>query len=288
MLHEFLVNKRLFLRSSETETARAVSLLEIPPIRSARPDVSIHLERITFQALERAPTARQPSASDLADELDSVVRDAGGVFSTPAAVAGYLKAYHPTLLPNPPAPLVKPPTWARVEHEQPPGRMTILVPSPEQPCEVALADGRTALVESVELSSHFTSRQRSFSFLGDDVLPAPLILSPAAGSLRIGYQHDGTSRTSFYADATDPASRREEIRISSMTDMHLDFGHRTTRLQRLFCDSRTRDAPTSPLYVDVQRLGATFVSKGDVRQLTILHTTDETTGVVHVVCIRLS
>lgn len=287
MLHEFLTGARLFYREEAYEIVGAVKLLEIPPIRSVRPDVSPRLERIVMQALERVPKARHRSALVLADELDAVVRDAGGIFSTPAHVADYLKTSCSAFRSCSIAPLLAPPPFARTEPDPSGSLFTITVPPAKEPRDLLLPNGSSIIVETVELDSTLTLPSSPFSFLSEDVLPTPLIFSPAAGSIRISYLRDPKSRTSLYSDALDSRSRVEEVRVSTVSEMKLELGHRTTRVQSLYCDSKTQSTPSSPLCVDVPRLGASFLARADSRQLTILHTVDADTGTIHAICIRL-
>jgi hypothetical protein len=124
------------------------------------------------------------------------------------------------------------------------------------------------------------------------VLPMPLSLSPGAGSLRIGYDrqrslHPSGARMSIYLNAKDPATRSEDLRISTASEMHFDVGHRSVRTVRVYCDSKTAEVNASNICVDVPRLRITLITPSTARQLTILHTVDEATRVANIVCVRV-
>lgn len=75
MLHEVLSNRRLFTRTTEEETLRAVYTEVIAPPSSINPHVPPELDRLTLSLLERDPARRPESARRAAEGLSAILRE---------------------------------------------------------------------------------------------------------------------------------------------------------------------------------------------------------------------
>lgn len=74
VLWEMLAGRRLFHRSTDLETVRAVAACEIPPIRSLNRGVPEPVEGLLRSVLEPDPGRRIGSAKHLAERLDLLLR----------------------------------------------------------------------------------------------------------------------------------------------------------------------------------------------------------------------
>ncbi len=77
VLWETLAQRRLFKGDAEAETLNRVLYEPIPLVRSASPNVPAALEAVCAKALERDPSARFQSCSEMADALEREARVAG-------------------------------------------------------------------------------------------------------------------------------------------------------------------------------------------------------------------
>jgi tRNA A-37 threonylcarbamoyl transferase component Bud32 len=90
VLYEITVGKRLFRGSPQDVIARLVGA-QVEPPTFVRRNFPSALEAIVMRALERHPEDRYQSAYDLADDLETFLRDVG-MHSGPVRIARYLDA----------------------------------------------------------------------------------------------------------------------------------------------------------------------------------------------------
>lgn len=131
VLYELCAGQPLFWREDTVATFYAVVRGEVPPLRSVCPGASALLEAVAAKALAKSPTERFQSAADLAAELDQVVTEAGGRFSSIASVARYLKDAGLSLVGAPPALLTQVPKALYGKAARPSNPQ--LLPSPSVP-----------------------------------------------------------------------------------------------------------------------------------------------------------
>jgi serine/threonine-protein kinase len=109
VLYELCAGQPLFYREDTVATFYAVVRGEVPPLRQVCPTASPRLEAIVQRALAKLPDQRFQSAAELAAELDLVVAEAGGRFSSIAMISRYLTERGVHLLGAPPALLTQVP-----------------------------------------------------------------------------------------------------------------------------------------------------------------------------------
>lgn len=102
VLYELCSGQPLFYREDTVATFYAVVRGEVPPLRSVCKDASPRLEAVVRRALAKQPEQRFQSAAELGAELDQVVAEAGGRFSSIAAVSRYLTERGVSLAGTPP------------------------------------------------------------------------------------------------------------------------------------------------------------------------------------------
>jgi serine/threonine-protein kinase len=122
VLYELCAGQPLFWREDMVATFYAVVRGEVPPLRSVCPTASPLLEAVVAKALAKQPNDRFQSAADLGAELDHVVLEAGGRFSSIAAVARYLRESGLNLVGAPPALLTQVPKalYGKAARSKPP------------------------------------------------------------------------------------------------------------------------------------------------------------------------
>jgi serine/threonine-protein kinase len=74
VLWEMLTGRRLFQRSSDVETVRAVARCAVPPPSSLRPGLPGVVDAVVLHALAADPQRRTPSAHAMVEELDEALR----------------------------------------------------------------------------------------------------------------------------------------------------------------------------------------------------------------------
>jgi serine/threonine-protein kinase len=92
ILHELVAGRPLFKRTDAATTMAAVREGNVPALSSLRPDVPPRLDELVRRALSPDPALRPESAAALADELERIVQEAGGRFTTTESGAQYLLA----------------------------------------------------------------------------------------------------------------------------------------------------------------------------------------------------
>jgi serine/threonine-protein kinase len=75
LLWELVTRKRLFRRSSDIETMRAVLDHEVPPPSTLNPDCPPELDQIVARALERSVQERYPTARAMRQQLEELIRE---------------------------------------------------------------------------------------------------------------------------------------------------------------------------------------------------------------------
>lgn len=103
VLYELCSGQPLFYRDDTVATFYAVVRGEVPPLRSVCPWASPHLEAVVHRALAKLPEQRFQSAAELGAELDQVVAEGGGRFSSIAAISRFLTERGVGLTGTPPA-----------------------------------------------------------------------------------------------------------------------------------------------------------------------------------------
>ncbi|HRI54636.1 MAG TPA: protein kinase, partial [Pseudomonadota bacterium] len=103
VLYELCSGQPLFYREDTVATFYAVVRGEVPPLRSVCPWASPHLEAVVHRALAKLPEQRFQSAAELGAELDQVVAEGGGRFSSIAAISRFLTERGVSLTGTPPA-----------------------------------------------------------------------------------------------------------------------------------------------------------------------------------------
>ena len=109
VLHELCAGQALFQRDDTVATFYAVVRGEAPALQKVCPTASPLLQAIVQKALAKDPAQRFQSAADLAAELDQVVLEAGGRFSSIAATVRFLTEWGVSLLGSPPTLLTQVP-----------------------------------------------------------------------------------------------------------------------------------------------------------------------------------
>jgi serine/threonine protein kinase len=99
VLYEMLTGRRAFSGSDETAIKHAILNRPHRPLRELNPKALGELDRIVSKALEKDPTLRFQTASDLRGDLERVKRDldapAAALFSAAAARAGSIESISP-------------------------------------------------------------------------------------------------------------------------------------------------------------------------------------------------
>ena len=144
VLYELCSGQPLFYREDTVATFYAVVRGEVPPLRSVCPAASPRLEAVVKRALAKLPEERFQSAAELGAELDQVVAEAGGRFSSISAASRYLTERGVNLTSPPPTLLTQIPKALYVDT----GRVQKASPRElfdhheEQP--IGLAEGQAA------------------------------------------------------------------------------------------------------------------------------------------------
>jgi hypothetical protein len=306
ILHELVTGKRLFLRDDHLATAAAILAGEVCTLRSLRPDVPQRLEDLVLSALSCDPALRPPSAAVMADELDRIVSEAGGRFTTADSVARYLVPLGARLEPLPPTHVTEKPWFVQATHaiSPPPAPTASTAPIgndstaffevvvPPMGARVEHSIGMQEIVlEAVEIDARRDPRPAPLAF-GTVILPVPLYLSaPQPGLLVVeaGVQltPDGRSRMGLYHNADDPPERRRaNIRIhGSTTGQCFHVGHRRAHLCSIRCDSVRGDGRQPPR-VTLSGAQLTILAREPAAQLAVLYTTDQE-ETIHVLCVSV-
>ena len=90
VLYEMCSGQPLFARDDTAATFYAIVKGELLPLRKVCPQATPRLEAIVHKALARPQAERYGSAAELARDLDQVVEEAGGRFSSIGAIGRYL------------------------------------------------------------------------------------------------------------------------------------------------------------------------------------------------------
>lgn len=297
MLHELVAGRHLFKRNDQVTTVAAVLEANVPPLRSLRLDVSPRFDDLVQRALSVDPALRPRSAAAFADELDLVVREAGGRFATMESIARYFLSIGVQLMPQPPEPITGAP-WSVQEasHEAQPTNS--LDPDPATGSEIAappegswvehVVGQRKVVLQSITIDARST---RKFE-LGANLLPVPLLLSaPSSGSLVVeadtALTPDGKSRMGLYHNADDPPERRRaSITIQANARGQLFFvGHRRVRLHPLRCDSAEGDGKR-PLKVRLSETSLTIVAQEPAAQFAVVYTMDSD-NTIYATCVSV-
>jgi len=91
VLYEMCSGQPLFARDDTTATFYAIVRGELTPLRKVCPQATPRLEAVVHKALARPLAERYASAADLAQDLDKVVEEAGGRFSSIGAIGRFLQ-----------------------------------------------------------------------------------------------------------------------------------------------------------------------------------------------------
>lgn len=89
VLWELLAGERLFVRSNDAATLRAVSVGEIPELSTIRPDVAPELVEVVKRALARDPAERYQTAGEMYDDIERYF--ANQPRPSPKIIAGWLE-----------------------------------------------------------------------------------------------------------------------------------------------------------------------------------------------------
>jgi serine/threonine-protein kinase len=309
ILHELLTGQPLFRRDTDIATIRAVLEASAPPVRSLRADVPRRLDELVLHTLARDPAARPESAAVVADELEAIVWEAGGRFVHPEAAARQLSALGASLAGRAAEPLRAAPWFVHAGRGAPPaaamaqpeggveapraaGLLELAAPRAGT-CEArSLTEGRRLMLQSVAVDERDRFQTPILFAAAPDLLPAPLLVSPRAGSLFIEVERRAVSpggpRPSIYHDASNPSTRCEGLLLPEVArDVRFDVGHRRARVQRLHCDSAEAAAGGARLRVDIPWLAAAIVADGAAKQLVVLSAVDPATGTAHLACINV-
>ena len=300
ILHELVSGRRLFKRDDHLVAVAAILAGEVATLRSLRPDVPQRLEDLVRSALSADPALRPASAAVMADELDRVVSEAGGRFTTADSIAQVLVPLGVRLAPLPPTQIhevpwfVQPPCAINPSPSPinyAPGAVNeVVVPPVGAWVEHWIGTQKVAL-RTVEIDARTDRRSVPLEF-GSVTLPVPLCLSaPQPGLLVVeaGVQltPDGRSRMGLYHNADDPPERRRaNIRIHGNTaDQCFHVGHRRVHLCSIRCDSVRGDGKQPPR-LSLSRAGLTLLAREPSAQLAVLSTTDEQ-GTIHALCVSV-
>lgn len=300
MLHELVAGRHLFKRPDDVTTIAAVLEGNVPSLRSLRPDVPPRLDDVVQRALSADPALRPSTAAALADELDQVVRDAGGRFAGAEPIVRYFVAVGARLAPKPPEPITEPPHFM-LEAPRQVSPTDPLTSNTATPSEIAAppegtyvehwVGSRRVVLQSIAIDSR---RQRAPVplELGPSLLPVPLRLSaPVPGSLlveaELALTPDGRSRMGLYHNADDPPERRcSSITIRANTQgMRFFAGHRRARLQPLQSDSARGDG-INPCKVTLPETSLTIVAQEPAAQFAVLHTMDDE-NTIYAACVSV-
>lgn len=123
VLYELCSGKPLFQRNDTVATFYAVVRSEVPPLSSVCPEATPLLDAVAKRALAKDPNLRYQSAAELAADLDQVVKEAGGRFSSIAATARFLTDWGVSLVGPPPALLTQVPKARLVPRTKLPARI---------------------------------------------------------------------------------------------------------------------------------------------------------------------
>ena len=302
ILHELVTGKRLFKRDDNLAAAAAILSGEVSMLRSSRPDVPQRLEALVQSALSFDPALRPATAAVMADELDRIVSEAGGRFTTAHSVTQYLASLGARLEPPTPTHVTEAPWFVRasraIHPPTPPiGRdgagaaaLEVIVPPVGARAEHALGKQKVVL-HAVEIDARCDRRPVPLEF-GAMILPVPLCLSaPQPGLLvveaRAQLTPDGKSRMGLYYNADDPPEkRRANIRIHGSTKGQcFHVGHRRAHLCSIHCDSVRGDGRQPPR-VDLSTAPLRILAREPAAQLAALSTTDGA-GTIHVLCVSV-
>ena len=91
VLYEMCSGQPLFARDDTAATFYAIVRGELTPLRKVCPQASARLEAVVHRALARPLHERYVSAADLAQDLDKVVEESGGRFSSIGAIGRFLQ-----------------------------------------------------------------------------------------------------------------------------------------------------------------------------------------------------
>ncbi|MEO5725962.1 MAG: serine/threonine-protein kinase [Byssovorax sp.] len=303
ILHELVTGKRLFLRDDHLATAAAILAGEVCTLRSVRPDVPQRLEDLVLSALSCDPALRPPSAAVMADELDRIVSEAGGRFTTADSVVQVLAPMGARLQPLPPAPVTETPWFIQAPRaisqkaasphsigDDSTALLEIVVP-PVGACVERSIGTQRVVLEALEIDARSDRRPVPLE-LGSVILPVPLWISaPQPGLLVVeaGVQltPDGRSRMGLYHNVDDPPERRRaNIRIhGSTTGQCFHVGHRRAHLCSIRCDSVRGDGRQPPR-VSLSGAPLTILARDPAVQLAVLYTKeDEET--IHALCVSV-
>lgn len=160
VLYELCSGQPLFYREDTVATFYAVVRGEVPPLRSVCPAASPRLEAVVRRALAKLPDQRFQSAAELGAELDHVVAEAGGRFSSIAAISRYLSERGVSLSGTPPALLTQIPKAMYVDS----GRVRKTAPhelfeAPKEPArdDAHFTSGAVAVPSSLSPPAHARS-----------------------------------------------------------------------------------------------------------------------------------
>jgi serine/threonine protein kinase len=318
ILHELVSGQRLFKRDDALATLAAVCKAEAPPLALLRPEAPHRLTVLVEQALQVDPHRRPPTAAYLADELDEVVRDAGGQFIDRGAVAGYLVSLGVNLDSPPPTPLDGPPWFVRQtrptapeagrkpkpapapEKHPPDGSagpgdtdlLSITAPEPGKYIDLPLSGGERLIVQSLHLDPRESDEPVQLVFASDPgILPVPLLLQPSGAFLQVEIDREASARTgvraSLYVDANQPNTRRETFHIPRMARGGcFDVGHRKAQVHRVFYESGAPDGDGA-VSVPVPAVRASIVARDTPRQLAVLYAVGGDGKVMHMACVNV-
>jgi serine/threonine protein kinase len=308
ILHELLSGRPLFRRDTNVATIMAVVEASVPSLRALRDDVPPRLDELVRKTLARDPALRPQTGTALADELDELVREAGGRFTRPEAAARYLESIGVSLMEQHPGPLTETPWFAhargnaasppssrterRVEAPPSPGVLQIAAPPAGTCDERTLPDGRRIVLQSLSLDEHCCSPAPLVFAAATALLPTPLLVTPRSTALFIDVDRravlSGGQRPSIYHHAGDPSTRLEGFYVPEVTrNACFDVGHRRAQVQRIRCDSGAASAGSRRLRVDLTPLPVSIVTDEGAKRLAVLSTVDPADEALHLACVSI-
>ncbi len=122
------------------------------------------------------------------------------------------------------------------------------------------------------------------------LFPAPLVLLIKGSSINLELAEPQTSRDApqLYLNAHEPSTKLRSCLIArSAKSASIDLGHRRTWVQRIHYSSIGAEDGEIPLTLALPDLEIEIASRGPVLRFIVLHTTDNTTGCIYLVCVSI-